>query len=313
MARPEDDQLGTAIDGLVDACSNWGRWGPDDELGTLNHVTPRHRQRAIALAREGEVLSLGRRVVTKPSPANHRPMLHHMVHLHGDLGDRPRGTASDFVGVVFHGFDVTHIDALCHQSWRGRLYNDRPADSVSARTAASFGSVEVMRDGILGRGVLLDVPAQRGVEWLEPGEAISPEELDACASSAGVEVGAGDLLLVRTGRDRREERMGPHDPVAEGNPGLGMRCAPWLREHDVAVLLTDVQADVMEPARAPHHPMPLHVTCLVAMGMPLVDNVALEALAAACAARGRWEFLLTVSPLWLQRTTGSPVNPTAVF
>lgn len=308
----EVDKLVAEIDELVASCSNWGRWGANDGRGTLNLITSERRLRAVGLVREGNTVPLGRHIVTRSSPANRTPMLHHMTEVPADAGDEPRGTSGDFVGFVLHGFDVTHVDALCHQAWRGRLYNGQPADLISARSGAAAGSIEFMCEGIAGRGVLLDLPAHRGVEWLDPGEEIAAEELEDCASAFGVDVGAGDLLVVRTGRDRREEDLGQHDPLQDGNPGLALPCARWLQSRDVAALLTDVQADVIRPGEI-GLPMPLHVTCLVAMGMPLVDNAALEELAAACTSRGTWEFLLVVAPLWLQRSTGSPVNPVAMF
>jgi kynurenine formamidase len=220
--------------------------------------------------------------------------------------------ASDWLGLAYHGSAVTHLDAHSHQFWNGRMYNDRPATDVATRNGARTGSVEPLARGLVGRGVLLDVPRARERAWLEPGEGIGAADLDRVADAQGVDLQAGDLVLVRTGRDARAAVHGVLDPLRQGGPGLVMRCLPWLRSHDVAVLGSDVQSDVMLPDGAPH-PMPVHAGALAVLGLPLLDNLILEELSGACADQQRWDFLLTVAPLALHRATGSPVNPLAVL
>jgi kynurenine formamidase len=176
--------------------------------------------------------------------------------------------------------------------------------SVGARRS----SIEVAASGVVGRGVLLDIPRLRGVEWLEPGDAIMPDELDA----TGVTVEPGDLVLVHTGRDRRRDALGPWNTYADGLAGLDPECARWLYDNDPSVLGSDGVSDVMPgPDRA--WPLAIHLCALVGMGIHLLDNLRLDRLADACAARGRWEFLFVVAPLQINGATGSPVNPVAIL
>jgi kynurenine formamidase len=298
------------LEALVAPLSNWGRWGADDERGTTNLLTPGRAAAAAAEVRAGETYALGRGLSTADAPDNHRPLQHHMLSLGAPPTAAGGSHASDWLGLAFHGFAVTHLDAPAHQRWAGGTYNGRGAASVGA-TGAAAGSVEPFADGLVGRGVLLDLARARGERWLEPGTTLGPGDLDAAAAAQGVEVGAGDLLLLRTGRDARAAELGVVDPVSAGSPGLGAECLPWLRAHDVAVLGSETATDVMAPGGRPH-PMPVHVGALVFLGLPLLDNLALDALAAACARDGRWTFLLAVGPLRLPRATGSPVNPLAL-
>jgi kynurenine formamidase len=166
--------------------------------------------------------------------------------------------------------------------------------------------------GLVGRGVLLDAPRADGRNWLEPGEGLGPDDLDRIADEQGTHLAVGDLVLVRTGRDARAAVHGRVNPMTAGSPGLAASALSWLRRHDVAVLGSDAQSDVMQPEQ-PAHPMPIHAGALAYLGLPLIDNLLLEELAAACAERARWEFQLIVAPLALSRFTGSPVNPIAVL
>jgi kynurenine formamidase len=305
-------ELLAELDGYAASISNWGRWGPDDQLGTLNLLTPRRRVAAAALVRTGTCLGLGRRIGGSPAPDNPVPPLQHM--LASGEGARARGGshASDWLGLAPHGFAVTHVDAFSHQFFDAAMYNGRPAALVTSAAGAAAGSVEAFADGIAGRGVLLDLPRAAGRGWLDPGEAVHPDDLDAAAAAQRTEIGPGDILFVRVGRDARAGRHGPLDPITAGSPGLAADCLPWLRRHDIALLGSDAQSDQMSAGAAPH-PVPVHAGALVLLGLPLLDNAWLEDLAAACAAEGRWEFLAVVGPLRLRRATGSAVNPVAVL
>jgi kynurenine formamidase len=192
------------------------------------------------------------------------------------------------------------------------MYNGRSSELVTSREGATAASVENLRDGVVSRGVLLDIPRLRGVEAVAPGEGVMPEELEAAERAQGARVEAGDILLVRTGYYGQRLRSGPVNPMASGSPALHAACCPWLRERGVAMVGTDTHNDVSPP---PYPAMgnSFHVVCLVAMGLWLIDNANLEDLASACAARRRWQFLLTVAPLRLKNVTGSPVNPIAVL
>jgi kynurenine formamidase len=220
--------------------------------------------------------------------------------------------ALDYVGVAFHGMAVSHIDALCHVFVGGRMYNGFPATDVKS-TGALRNSIMAAADGIAGRGVLLDVPRARGAAWCEPGDAIGVAELEAVERAQGVRVEEGDILLVASGRDARRAARGPWSPVEEGLAGLHPECIPWLHQRRISVLGSDGVSDVLPGNAAPGWPIPVHQCCLVAMGVHLLDNLRLDRLAEACAARGRWEFLLQVAPLRVERATGSPVNPIALL
>ena len=194
----------------------------------------------------------------------------------------------------------------------GKLYNGFSIHDVKSN-GARRGSIMAARDGIVGRGVLLDIPRLRGVAWLEPRERILPDELERAEAAAGLRVGEGDLLFVATGRDARRAARGPWSPNVEGLAGLDARCVPWLHERRISVLGGDGVSDGLPGAATLGWPLPLHQCCLVGMGVHLLDNLALAELAAACAERKRWEFLLTVAPLRVAGGTGSPVNPIAIL
>jgi kynurenine formamidase len=218
----------------------------------------------------------------------------------------------DFVGVAFHGMAVSHIDALCHVFVRGQMYNGFPASDVKS-IGAMRNSIMVAREGIVSRGVLLDLPRLRGVPWLAGGERITPDELSAAEKAQKVRVEPGDILLVAGGRDARREQEGPWSPLEGGLAGLHPECIPWLHERDIAVLGCDGISDPLPGSGTPGWPIPVHQCTLVAMGVHLLDNLMLGRLLETCAREKRWEFLLTVAPLRVDRATGSPVNPIAVF
>jgi kynurenine formamidase len=292
---------------LFEATKRWGRWGEDDDRGAVNLLTPERVSKAAALVRDGVTVPCGRPLATAPAVDNPNPALHYMIQA-GDFAASQKGFqwAADFVGVAFHGNTVSHIDALSHVFVDGQMYNGAPATDVTS-VGARRSSIEVADAGIVGRGVLLDIPRLRGVDWLEPGDAITTDELDATDVSAE----PGDIVLVHTGRDRRREALGPWNTYAEGLAGLAPECARWLYDKDPAVLGSDGVSDVM-PAADMEWPIPIHMCALVGMGIHLLDNLRLDLLADACAARGRWEFLFLVAPLQIGGGTGSPVNPIAI-
>ncbi len=298
---------------MYEAVKNWGRWGPDDERGTLNLIT---QQKVAAAARgaRGVVVSCGRPLPVAAAVDNPSPALHMMV-IAGDCLDATGvpglETALDFVGVSFHGMAVSHLDALCHVFHDGLMYNGFPATDVKS-IGAMRNSVMTFADGVASRGILLDIPRLRGVRWLEPRDTISADELDAACADAGVTVEPGDILLISTGRDQRRAEFGAWDPVEVGLAGLSPECAYWVHDRDVAVLGSDGVSDPL-PNNDNGWPIPMHMCCLVAMGTPLLDNLDLSRLAAACAQEQKWEFLFTISPLQVHGATGSPINPVAVI
>jgi len=233
------------------------------------------------------------------------------------VGGRPiaahgLGIAADCLGLAFHGYSVTHLDALSHLFWDRKGYNGRPASDVSTASGAATGSVEVAGDGIVTRGVLLDLAHARGREWLDPGEAVLPDDLKRAEREQGITVGRGDLLFVRTGRDARRAAKGPIHPDHDGAAGLHYSCLPYLHEREIAVLGSDSVTDAL-PSGALGFEMPVHTVSLVAMGLWLLDNAYLEGLGSQCRKRGSWEFMIVLAPLLLKRSTGSPVNPIAIL
>jgi kynurenine formamidase len=223
------------------------------------------------------------------------------------IGTATEGYGADYFAIASHGFATSHIDALCHIFHEGKLYNGYPIDTVTAHGATQLG-IHRLRSGVITRGVLIDVPSVRNVAALAPGEPIFPDDLEAAEAATGATVGSGDALLVRTGRWHWRDEHGPW-PVQEGLAGLDASCLDWLHERQVALLGSDGVSDVF-PSRVDGVSMPVHT---VAMGLHLMDNLDLEGLSDACAAEERWEFLLAVAPLVLERGTASPVNPIAVF
>ena len=294
------------FDSMMKSLSNWGRWGADDQLGTVNLITPEKRKKAAALVKEGVTVSLSHDAIKTPT-AGSPPFGHKMIAL-------PQNTdftgASDEYRVAYHGFTVTHMDGLCHMAYKGRMYNGVPQDEVTEKGAAKL-SVLNMKQGIFTRGVLMDLPKLRKVDFLEGGEAIYPSDLEACEKAEGIKVESGDVLLIRTGRWARAKVKGDWE-VMRSSAGLHASCLPWLKKRDVAIVGSDLALDVL-PSGIEGVDFPVHIGVLVAMGTPILDNCDFEALSEAAAARKQWSFLLTVAPLAVPGGTGSPVNPLATF
>jgi kynurenine formamidase len=302
---------------MISSLSNWGRWGKDDELGTINLITPEKRKRAAALVRDGVPVSCARAIATNAIGADttFQPLRFMVDSGEGRDHDSSarlleRRGASEFIGMVFHGYTITHVDTPAHYFWQGKIYNGRSCNLITAREGAQVESVDLLRDGVVSRGVLLDVAALRG-RWLEAGEGVMPEDLEAAEKAQKVRVEPGDVLLIRTGYYARRLQE-PRHPLKDGSPAAHVACMPWFRERDIAMLGTDTHNDV-SPATHPGLGNVVHIVALVSMGLWLIDNANLEELAKACAARRRWEFMLTIAPLRLQGVTGLPVNPIALF
>jgi kynurenine formamidase len=303
--------------GYFDRLSNWGRWGADDELGTPNLITPEKTMRAVSLVKEGVSVSLAREVRWESAPDVPSPPVHFMLEsgegwASGDkVSARPNAAAIDYIGMVFHGLAVTHVDSLAHFFWNGKTYNGKPAHLVSTSLGATVCSVQAANTGFMTRGVLVDVPMVRGVDWLERGEGAMPEDILAAEERCGFRVEEGDILLVRTGQLHRRNVEGPVDRSA-GSTACQAACLPLFHERGIAVIGSDTGNDV-SPAQYSQVTQPIHQVGITAMGLWILDNANLEDIAEACRQRNRWEFLLSINPLRLQNTTGSPVNPIAVF
>jgi kynurenine formamidase len=290
---------------LFETCSNWGRWGEDDECGTLNYITPEKRVMASALVKKGLAVSIGRDLSTRESPANPVPAVHRMLYVaHSDIF-----STYDSIEVAPHGFRVTHLDALGHVYFQGRIYNGRHAADTVTNRGMVFASIQALRNGVFTRGVLLDIAGARGVPYLKPDEGVYPEDLEAAEKLSGVQVEPGDAIFVRVGLGAREAVEGEENPSRRA--GVMAECVPWIHERQVAVY----SGDCIERLPSPYEkvPLPLHMIGLVAMGLVMLDNPDVEALAEAAQTVGRSEFLLSCAPLRIPAGTGSAVNPIAVF
>ncbi len=295
------------VKALFDKISNWGRWGKDDERGALNFITPAKRAQAGRLVQTGETASMALPLSTKSGPDTPTPVTHIMLHAGPGLA-----ASLDYFAIAPHGMAFTHLDALCHIFWQGKMYNGFAASEVG-RFGARRCAITAAREGIVSRGVLLDIAKLKGVEWMELGERIFPEDLEAAERDHRVRVEEGDVLMIRTGRSARRNKLGPWDGGREGLAGLDASTLPWLHERRVAVLGCDGVSDVVPTGYGAELSMPIHVGTIVAMGVHLIDNADLEALAAACIRHSRYEFMFTMNPLILERATASPVNPVAIF
>lgn len=295
------------IDTMMSSLSNWGRWGKDDQRGTLNLITPAKQKAAAASVRDGVTVSLAHAAI-KQELDNSTAFEHRLVAL-PKPGDEIAYAGDEF-SVRYHGFAQTHLDGLCHLVYKGRMYNGISQETLSAQGAAKLG-VENFKSGVLTRAVLIDMPRQLGVRYLDGQRAIYPEDLEAWEKKAGIKVESGDAVLIHTGRWTRREVEGPWD-IMKDSAGLHAACLPWLKQRDVAIIGSDLALDVL-PSRVEGFPQPVHWVCVVAMGMPILDNCDFERLSEEANARKRWTFMLTVAPLAVEGATGSPVNPLATF
>lgn len=295
------------IDRWMTELSNWGRWGKQDELGALNLITPAKRKAAAALVREGLSVSLGRSTNSETATDNPQPYSHEM--LIAGVGNRGQFSI-DRIGVSFHGYQHTHLDALCHMFWQGKMYNGFSQEEVT-RNGARRLAIENLKAGIVTRGILIDIPRLKGVRYLEPGTPIYPEDLDAWEKRAKIKVSAGDVIFIRTGRWARRSAVGPWN-IDSNSAGLHASCAKWIKSRDAAMIGSDAASDLL-PSGIEGVSHPIHQLALVAMGVHIFDNCDLEALGEACARLGRWEFMLTAAPIAVTGGTGSPLNPIATF
>jgi kynurenine formamidase len=289
------------IEGYFKELNNWGRWGDDDQLGTVNLITPARRAAAQALIRSGRTVSLARDMGPQPALMYHAtfPSTRERVDVVLDRFD-----------LVYHGFTITHIDALCHVAFDGQLYNGRPfAQSLSA-AGATWCPIDPLFGGITSRGVFLDVAAGRPEGHVTVGRPVTPRELDAAAARAGVRVEPGDVVVVRSGQEAFERANPDWVPRVSPHPGLHISCIEWFRERDIAAIAWDMMDE--RPSGYPGFGMSAHLA-IPFLGLALVDNTYPERLAAACAEEERHEFLFTATPIRLVGSTGAPANPLAIF
>jgi len=290
---------------------NWGRWGRDDERGTINLITPEKRRQAAGLVRTGEILSLCRPFPLERAPNNPAPAQRYTTVVErGPVA----GSAVDYLGINTHGTASTHLDALCHMWDEDGMWNGRDPAREITTDGTRFAGIEAFAAGIVTRGVLLDVPRHRGLPYVTQDRPVTGAELADVARAQGVAIEPGDAILVHSGRERWDAEntswgAGSLDVGSSRRPGLHVSCLKFLRRVDAALLvwdMMDVRPNGFELAFAVH-------ACIWVLGMPLVDNALLEPLARTCAEQGRWEFLLCIAPLAVKGATGSPVNPIALL
>lgn len=295
--------------------NNWGRWGDHDERGTLNHLSADATTRAVKLVEDGVTVSCARPIGWEAAVDVPRPPQHYMIGS-GDVyrpGEGPdRQVAIDYFGLVFHGHTVTHIDSLAHFFWDGKAYNGRPSSVVTVSDGATELDVTAACGGIVTRGVLVDTPMLRGTEAVERGDGVGLEDIGNAERECGFEVSTGDVLLLRTGQLGLREKRGPVDAYVAGSAGPKPEILPFIHEREVAVMGSDTGNDV-QPSPYERFTNPVHQVGIVGMGLWILDNAWLDDLAAVCAARQRWHFMVAILPLRLPTVTGSPVNPVAIF
>ena len=295
---------------LLTELSNWNRWGKDDQMGAVNLITPAKRKQAAGLVKEGASFSMARNAEMEKAVDNPTPVIRKILRVGADAPATGIGNTADSFFIAYHGYAHTHMDALCHMFYQGKMYNGYPQETVTKAGAEKL-SVIAFKNGIVSRGILIDIPLLKGIDYLEPSTPIYPEDLDAWEKMAGVKVSSGDIIFIRTGRWARRAAKGPWN-VSANSAGLHASCMRWIHQRDVAMVGSDAASDLM-PSGVEGVVQPIHQLLLVAMGTPIFDNCDLEALSQAAAARKRWEFLLTAAPLAVPGGTGSPLNPLATF
>ena len=290
------------FDVWMEELSNWGRWGDDDELGAANLMTEAKRQEAAGLVREGTTVSLAHDMLTEVAADVTEPYVLQMT-----VNDEGQNSG-DRVEVYFHGVSVSHLDGLCHVFYKDRVYNGLDYREVVTDDGCSRMDTTAMKNGLVTRAVLLDMPRLKGVPFLEPGTKLYQEDIEAWEEYAGVTLGSGDALLLRTGRWTRRAATGPTREMS----GWDASVIPFLAERDVALMGADSVHEAPESVPGLGF-NPIHRFAIVSRGMNLLDNLDLDGAAETAARLNRWEFMIVVAPLRVRGGTGSPVNPIAIF
>jgi kynurenine formamidase len=300
-AGPRAPRNAAEFDALFQQVSNWGRWGKDDQLGSVNLVTAAKRKEAVALVKQGISVSLAHNPLTERAEDNSNPFEHTML----------RGNNMDRYAVTYHGYAHSHIDALCHILYKEQTYNGFARADVNTDKGCAKLGIDNLKNGIVTRGVLIDIPRLRGVEYLEPGTAIYAEDVEAWEKKAGVKVGSGDVLLLRTGRWARRAKNGPWN-VGQSAAGFHASIATWIKARGAAIVGSDAAEDVT-PSLVEGVALPVHTLLITALGINLLDNQDLEAVAETAARLKRWDFMISIAPVPVTGGTGFPVNALATF
>lgn len=307
------------VKALADKYKNWGRWGDDDQLGTLNYITPQKIVDASGLVKQGKVVSLAIPFDDNGPQTGSFGRFNPIHFMLQDGGDVSIGAQDHLPNIQYTDDAVTmplqcatQWDALAHILYRGKMYNGYEAHHVNS-TGAKKNGMENAKDKIVSRGILLDIPRYKGKQWLEPGEAVYPEDLDGAAAMGKVSVGTGDIVLVRTGQIGQVRADGSWGEYSGGSaPGLGVDCAQWICEHEIAGYATDTWGTEVIPNETPDIFQPLHMILIVHAGVLVGEIFDLEGLAEDCANDGVYEFLFVAPPLPITGAVGSPINPQAI-
>lgn len=289
------------FDQMFNQVKNWGRWGKDDQLGSANLITDAKRQAALKLATRGVTVSLAHAPLTEVAPDNPNPFNHTMN----------RGLSTDTYSVSYHGWAHSHIDALCHILYKNQTYNGYAREEVLTEKGCKRLGVENLKNGVVTRGILIDIPRLKKLPYLEPGTPVFVEDIEAWEKMAGVKVSSGDAIFLRTGRWARRAALGPWN-AQRNEAGYHASVAPWLKERGVAFLGSDCAQDVIPPLVEGIN-LPVHTLAITALGIDILDNQDLEAVAETAARLKRWEFLLSVAPVPVIGGTGFPANALAIF
>jgi kynurenine formamidase len=289
------------FDALFQQLKNWGRWGADDQLGAANLVTAATRKRAVQLAKDGITVSLAHSPLTEKADDNAQPFEHVMN----------RGFTTDTYRVSYHGYSHSHLDALCHILYKDQTYNGYARADVNTEKGCARLGIDRLKQGVVTRGILLDIPRLKGMPYLEPGTAVYQQDVEAWERKAGIKVGPGDAVLLRTGRWLRREKVGPW-PVGRNAAGFHASIATWMKARGVAFVGSDAASEVV-PTQVEGVALPVHTLLITALGINILDNQDLEQLSETAAKLGRWEFMITINPLPVTGGTGSPLNTLAVF
>ena len=302
------------VHALARKVSNWGRWGTDDERGTVNFITPEVVRRAAGCVKRGQVFSLGLTFGAEGPQIGQGGRVnpvHLMSATAGAIGPDPDGFRYADVFIIMPLQCATQWDSLAHVHYGGQLYNGFPAASITPAGAAR-NAIDKMGNGIVSRGVLLDLARAADVDRLAPGRVITPDDLEAAERKQGVRAGTGDALLIRTGHLSVFKADGDRVGYMRQMPGLGIACVEWLHAREVAAVATDTNAVEVIPFEDPATPLPVHLLCIRDMGLTLGEMFDLDALATDCANDRVWEFFFSAPPLKVTGGVGSPLNPLAV-
>ena len=301
--------------------SNHGRWGDDDQIGTLNNVEPDDIVAAAGLIRKGKVFALGlslKEPIQSGLFGGRWNPLHHMLATGTDaVAGKQDGDGKAYLRYADDSVNMpcqasTQWDALCHIFLDDKMYNGYPATDVTVQGAARLG-IENVRDKMVGRGVLLDIARHKGVDSLADGYAITSEDLNECAAAQGVEIRRGDFVIVRTGHQERCLKSGDWSGYAGGDaPGLGFETAYWIREKDIAAICADTWGCEVRPNETDEANQPWHWVVIPAIGISMGEIFYVRELAEDCAEDGVYEFFFAAPPLHLPGGAGSPINPQAI-